>query len=128
MNSDADRLWNELAPKYRRYKGLCRMTPEEAESAYNDSPEEPISDEKIWSIVDSVTSDTIPNWQPPMEWTPDDDMADIREDMAALYREQGEETPETTEAENTLREQLLNDDTEDEDAVDGGTTPPTEGR
>jgi hypothetical protein len=128
MNSDADRLWNELAPKYRRNKGLCRMTPEEAETAFNAAPEVPISDQQLRRMIDAATSESSPEWQPPTEWTPEEELIDVGEEMAALHREQGEETPETIEIEKQLREQLLSDDTEDEDGMDGGTAPPTEGR
>lgn len=38
MTSDADRFWNDIAPKYRALRGLCPMTPEEADAEFDNAP------------------------------------------------------------------------------------------
>jgi hypothetical protein len=56
MSHDAEKRAEEMLNKLRKLKGLCPMTPEEADAAYDAAPEVPLSQDKIRSIVDSVTS------------------------------------------------------------------------
>lgn len=129
MTSDADSFWDEIAPKYRKIKGYCPMTPEEADAAYDAAPEIPMSPEEIERIVDAVVTGEPPDFDPKVpEWSPEAELADVEEDMLAVFREEGEADPETDAKEEELRKRMLNDETTDEqDGLDGGAAPPGDG-
>lgn len=112
MSSDADRFWEDLAGKLRKKKGLCPLTPEEAEKAYDEAPEVPLSPELIESMVEAITSGEALSWEPTpdAEWNDDYAFSDVDEQALALHRNQGEETPDTNQAEENLEQELLNDD------------------
>lgn len=121
MSSDADRLWDELAPKFRRRKDLCPMTPEEGEEAFKTAPKAPMSKEQIRAIVQNVVNRTPPAMDPlEPEWCEEEDFEEIDAELQLLYRNEGQPDPESEEAERELREQMLNDD---EDGMEG--TPKT---
>ncbi len=129
MNSDADRLWKELAAKFRHRNGLTPMTPDEADAAYDNSPAIPLSTDQIRSIVESATSDEPLTWEPPtVDWQGNAEADEVEDELLALYREQGEADPESDEAENELRRKMLSDDSENKDGVDGDETHPGRGR
>ncbi len=54
----SDELWNEVAPKLRKLKGLCPLTPEEAQKAYDEAEPVPMSEERIQEIVDYAVGRT----------------------------------------------------------------------
>lgn len=126
MNSEADRFWKDIAPKYRAHHGLCPMTPEEADAGFDDAPAIPISDSEIKAMVDAATSGSLPAWTPDLvRWQPDAYTQYVREDMLAMFREEGEASEETDAIEEELRKRMLNDERpEEQDGLDGGTTPP----
>lgn len=115
MNSEADRFWDEIVPKYRKLKGLCPMTPQEADAAFDGAPEIPISDDDVQRIVDGVVHDQPPDWQPDSaEWSPDGNLESVDEDMLAVFREEGESDPDTDVKEAELRKRILSDEAPDE--------------
>jgi hypothetical protein len=118
MSSDADRFWEDLAGKLRKRKGLCPLTPEEAEQAYAEAPEVPLSPDLIESMVESIVSgEAPPSWEPVSDEDGDDDpiFAEIEEEALALFRNQGDMDPNTEQAEKSLEEELLNDDASEDD-------------
>ena len=56
MISDDDKFWHDVAGKLRKAKGLCPPSPDEADAAFDEAKEIPLSDDQIKSIVESVTS------------------------------------------------------------------------
>lgn len=126
MTSEADRFWNDIAPKYRTLRGLCPMTPEEADAEYDNTPAIPLSESEIQTLVDAATSGQPPSWEPEVkEWTPDSDVESVEEEMLTMYREEGETDAETDVIEEELRKRMLSDEpAEEQDGLDGGTTPP----
>ncbi|MCC7336728.1 MAG: hypothetical protein IT422_16680 [Pirellulaceae bacterium] len=126
MNSEADRFWNDMAPKYRAHRGLCPMTPEEADAEYDGATAIPISDSDIKAIVDAATSGNLPAWTPDQEhWQSDLDTQTVEEEMLVMFREEGETSEETDAIEEELRKRMLNDERpEEQDGLDGGTPPP----
>src|SRR5262249_24541053 len=70
MNSDADNFWDGVAGKLRKAKKFCPLSPEEAEAAFDESPEIPTSEAEIEAIVESVVSGEPASWEPlgPQEW------------------------------------------------------------
>jgi len=53
--NDIENSWQENSDKLRRFKGLCPLTPEEAEQDLKKIPKEDISEYEINSIVESIT-------------------------------------------------------------------------
>lgn len=129
MNSDADEFWEEIAPIYRTYRKLCPMTTDEAEAAFDDAPEIPMTAEEIAGIVEKVVAGTPPDWQPdPEEWSPDRKLDRVQDDMLAVYREEGEPDPDTDAKEDDLRKRMLSDEqTDQQDGVDGGAASSGDG-
>ena len=120
MSSDADRFWEDLAGALRKKKGLCPLTPEEAEKAYDEAPEIPLSPDLIESMVESIVAGaSLSSWEPHSDEVWDDDPAfdEIEEEALALYRSQGDGDPRVEEAEKALEEELLNDDATEDDEV-----------
>jgi len=116
MISDDDKFWHDVAGKLRKAKGLCPPSPDEADAAFDEAKEIPLSDDQIKSIVESVTSGEMTVWDP----VPDDDWEDspeaaaIGEQTLALHRSQGEDDPVTEQVEKDLEGELLNDGEPDE--------------
>ena len=126
MTSEADRFWDDMAPKYRAFHGLCPMTQEEADSEFERAPAIPISESEIGAMVDAATSGNVPTWIPDVtEWRPDMDTQPVEEEMLAMFREEGEADEETDTIEVELRKRMLSDEgAEEQNGLDGGTTPP----
>jgi hypothetical protein len=116
MSSDADKYWDDIAAKLRSLKGLCPLTPEEAEAEFDAAPEIPLSDEQIRSIVDSVVSDELPSCEPEpeLDWSPEREHEAVGEAVGEMYRNRGEDDPNTEKTEEELRQELLSDDESEE--------------
>lgn len=56
MSRDAEKRADEMTHKLRKLKGLCPMSPEEADAAFDAAPSVPIPPVKVRSIIDSVKS------------------------------------------------------------------------
>lgn len=131
MTSDDDKFWNDVAGKLRKLKGLCPPTPEEAETAFAEAPDMPLSDEQVNLIVKSVTSGTQGSGEavPDGEWCDDPSLDGIDEETMQLFRNKGDQDAETEQIENALEQELLSDEAEeDESGTAGGTTPPGGGQ
>ena len=128
MSHDAEKRAEEMIHKLRKLKGFCPMTPEEADAAYDAAPADPISDDEIDSMINFVTSGGKAPWEPrpDLGWADDMNTSEVEDDALQIHRNKGEDDADTTE-EDKLREEMLSDD-EDEDGVDGGEEPPTDGR
>lgn len=131
MSHDAEKRLGELAAKLRKIEGLCPMTDEEADAAYDAAPEEPLTENDIQSIVESVTSGELASWEPipDLDWIDEVDLENVSDDAYQLHRNKGEDDEESKLAEDELRREMIEDEDEnDEDAEAGGTTPPGAGR
>jgi hypothetical protein len=117
MSSEADKLWEDLAGKLRKKQGFCPLTPEEATAAYNDAPEEQISEERIQEIVESATSRGEEAWTPDQDedWDGDKVPDEAAEGRYQIHRHEGEKTPETDKKEDDLKRKMLGDDDPEED-------------
>jgi len=130
MTSEADRFWNDIAPKYRALRGLCPMTPEEADAEYDNAPAIPMTESEIQSIVDAaISGQALPREPEVKHWAPDSDLEAVEDEMLAMYREEGEPDAETDAIEEELRKRILSDEpAEEQDGLDGGAAPPEQGR
>ena len=132
MSDDADKFWDQVAGKLRKVKGLCPLSPEEAEAAFHAAPEIPLSPGEVDSIVDAVTSGELVSWDP----VPDDDgetdpsFGEVDEQVLQVFRHEGEDDAEADQEEQNLENELLNenDPKEDEDGLAGGAAAPGGGR
>ena len=127
MSYDEKRL-RELMDKLRKVKGLCPLSEEEAEAAYNAAPDEPMTEDEIRSVVETVTSGELASWEPrlDLDWSEEVDLEDVASDAYQLFRNKGEGDAESAAAEEELRREML-DDGDDENGPAGGTTPPATG-
>jgi hypothetical protein len=130
MSSEREKRAERMIHKLRKLKGFCPMTPEEADAAYDAAPSDEITDDEIRSLVEFATSDGKASWEPMLDvdWDEEVSLGGVEQEALQLYRNKGEDDSDTSE-EDSLREELLNDDeAEDKDGVDGGEEPPTDGR
>jgi hypothetical protein len=90
-----------------------------------------MTSDQIRSIVESVTSGELASWEPvpDLNWTNELDLGEVEEDAMQLYRNKGEDD-EASDEEDELRKELLSDgdEPEEQDGMDGGATPPGDGR
>lgn len=115
MSEDPDLLWERLAPKYQRVKGLCPMTPDEAEAAYDSAPNTPLPSRTVSDMVERITGKSLGEGDDePMAWQDAEEVGEL----CAMYRGEGEPDPNTDQVEAELRKQMLDD--EDEDGLSGG--------
>lgn len=120
MKPDADSFWDGVAGKLRKAKKFCPLSPEEAEAAFDEAPEVPLSEVEIELIVESAVSGGPASWEPlaPQDWDADADLEDVAEQARQLHRNKGDEDEDTARAEKDLEEELLrDDDPEEDDAV-----------
>ena len=128
MSPSPEKRMEELFKKLRTLKGFGHMTSKQAEAEFAAATPEDLSDSEIASIVESVMSGELTSWEPSpdLEWADELDLEDVECDALQIYRNKGEDDAEASAAEQDLREELLDDgdDTEEEDGMDGGSTPP----
>ena len=112
MSSDAERVWDLIAGKLRKQKGLCPPTPEEAALAFKKSPAVPLSPERIESIVESVMTGKRPERKPDAEPVCQDETVDqeINDEAFAMCRNEGDGDQEADRVEKELEEKLLTED------------------
>lgn len=121
MTSNADRFWNDMAPKYRALRSLCPMTPGEADAEYDNAPKIPLGESDIRHMVEAATSGNACPWN--RDVTEEGlfmDTQSVEEEMLAMYREEGEVGDVTDIIEEELRKGMLRyDDSEEQDGLDG---------
>ena len=130
MSHDAEKRAEDVIHKLRKLKGFCPMSPEEANAAYEASPADPILEEDVNSMIEFVTSGGDASWEPipDLTWTEKEDISGVQEDTLQLHSNKGDAEGDMTE-EDRLRKEMLNDDeTEDEDGMEGGEESPGDGR
>jgi hypothetical protein len=131
MSQDAEKNTAEMIAKLRKLKGIAPMTPEEADTAYDDAPAEPLSQDRIRSIVESVASGELASWEPlpDLGWTSELNLEEVEEDAMQLYRNKGE-GDEASDVEDELRRELLDDGDESEEShgMDEGAAPSGDGQ
>lgn len=121
MKPDSDKQMNELLNALRKSKGYCPPTPEEAEAAFDDAAEEPLSPDEVSRIVQAATSGESVSWMPvpSLDWLEGMDLDEADCQQLQLHRSKGEEDDEAIANEDDVRKELLDngDDSEEEDGV-----------
>ena len=108
MSPDDDTFWKNVVGKLRKKEGFCPPTPEEAEAAFDEAPSVDLSEERLDSIVEAVTSDG-----KDADWQEDEENAETGEPV--LYRKPGEGDPTAKKNEKELEEEMLTDDPEEDE-------------
>lgn len=118
MSINPDKHADEALRKLRTLKGYSPLTPDEADAEFDAAPADSISQDEINSIVESIVSGEMASWEPvpDLGWTDEFDLDEVESDSLVLHRNEGEGDDEANAAEDSLREELLEDgdDTEDE--------------
>ena len=112
MSSDADKVFDLVANKLRKKKGLCPPTPEEAAEAFKKAKALPLTEEEQESIVNAMLSANVPGRDmeqaEPWRGAPLDQEIDA--ECQAIYRNPGEDDEETKRLEAKIDQELLVDD------------------
>lgn len=90
------------------------MSDEEAEAAFESAPEDPLSEDDIKAITETVVSGELASWDPlpELDWTQEMDLGSVEEEALQLFRNKGEEDANTKEVEDELRRKMMSDDDE----------------
>jgi hypothetical protein len=120
MSTDADKVWDLVANKLRKKKGLCPPTPEEAAEAFKNTKAIPLTDEEMAAIVEKMVSEESPiqTTEPSTLQNRKPLNQEINAECAAMFRNEGEGDEETERLEAELEQELLNDETEGDDGHD----------
>ncbi len=112
MSSDADKVFDLVANKLRKKKGLCPPTPEEAAEAFKKTKAIPISDDEQASIIDAMLSEGTPpsHYQAAEPWASTPLDQEIDAECQAICRNPGEGDEETERLEAQIEQQLLEED------------------
>ena len=124
MSNDPEKRMQELMAKLSKFNGYC-LSPEEADEAYENAPEEPLSKDEVASIIESVTSGELISWEPTPDPKAFDDVSleGLECDTFQLYRNKGDNDKETEAIESELRKELLDDDEIEQNGMAGPATP-----
>jgi len=109
MSSDADKVFDLVADKLRKKKGLCPPTPEEAAEAFKKAKAIPVTEEEHQAIVDAMLSETVPvpETEGPEPWQSAPLDQEIDAECQAICRNPGEGDEETERLEAKIEEELL---------------------
>lgn len=125
MTSQDDKYWNSIVGKLRRAQGMCPLTPEEAEAAFDSAPDMPLSDEQIRRMTEAAMSGAL------LEGGLDDDKPwdeseyeNLPEESLQIFRNEGEPDTDVEGREGELEDKMLNGDESEEDGMEEGTEPP----
>lgn len=125
MSTESDPLRRDLE-RLRRTKGLCPLTPEEADAALAATPDTPLTEAEIERLLSSATAGEAGVAEPLPEraWDPDKEMASIDEDVLQLNRNAGAEDAEVDQlVDEHFRKALGDDGEEDDERGDGQVSP-----
>jgi hypothetical protein len=109
-----DKQLQEWIGKRRKLKGLCPMSDEDADAAFEAAPEDSMREEEIQAVTEAVVSGELASWEPlpELDWTEKMDLHAVEQDALQLFRNKGEDDSETSDAEEKLRQEMLTDDDE----------------
>ena len=129
MTADADPLRKDLE-RLRKLKGLCPLTPEEAEAEFAAAPEEPITPDEVEDLIRRVKSGELDAAEPfpDGQWLDEVEYEDVEEDVLQLNRNAGEEDEATDQLLEELRRKALDDDEQQRDRKGDGPATPLDGR
>ena len=128
MSTQGDPLRKDLA-RLRRLKGLCPLTPEEADAELAATPDTPLGDDEIERLLSSALSGS-PDAQEPVperEWSPEGELEGIDEEVLQLNRNAGDEDAEVDQRVDEHLRKALGDDGEEDDGRGDRPAPPGAG-
>jgi hypothetical protein len=112
MSSDADKVFDLVANKLRRQKGLCPPTPDEAAEAFRKAKAIPLTPEEHDAIVNAMLSEQTPlrDSEKAELWRGAPLDQEIDAECQAIYRNPGADDEETRQLEAKIDQELLEDD------------------
>jgi hypothetical protein len=116
-NARDNKFWNEMADHMRRALHLNPLTNEEAERAYDESPDVPMTEEQIAEFVKTACSSVPhePSYKERISGTINQQIDQEVEESIGLYRNEGEIDPEVEEEMRRQREEALEEDDQEEE-------------
>ncbi len=118
MNDPRDnKFWNEMKDQMRHALRLYPLTNEEAERAYDEAPDVPMTEEQIAEFAKVACSSVPrePSYKERISRTIDQQIDQEVEESIGLYRNEGEIDPEVEEEMRRQREEALEDDDQGEE-------------
>ena len=108
MTRNADKLWDKLAPRLRRFEGID-LTPAELESEADGIEHiDSLSAADIESIVSMVIGDKeVDSSTPQLSWHPEMDITSVEDGILQLNRNRGDHDEHVEEKLNELRRREL---------------------
>lgn len=128
MSTEPDPLKKDLE-RLRRMKGLCPLTPEEADAALAATPDTPLPEDEIERLLLSAASGgaCLEEPVPEQEWDPDRELEEIDEEVLQLNRNAGDEDAEVDQRVDEHFRKAVGDDGEEDDERGDGQAPPGAG-
>ena len=111
MSSDADKVFDLVANKLRKKKGLCPPTPEEAAEAFRKAKAIPLTQEEQDAIVQAMLSEEWPARRTEEDiWQNQPVDTEIDAESRALCRNAGDGDEESDRLEAQMDKELLEED------------------
>jgi len=122
MNPDAEKFWQEVAPRLRRHLQLMPPTLREAEAEYAAAPEVPISEDDVKAALAFAKTGrrSRPPAPPQEQWVDDQEMEAVQDEMELVLNRNAGECDERAKA---LLEELREKALEEEGQRDGDEEP-----
>lgn len=118
MNDPRDKkFWDEMKDQMRHALHLHPLTNEEAERAYDEAPDAPMTEERIAEFVKMASSSVPrePSYEERIGGTINQQIDQEVEEAIGLYRNEGEIDPEVEEEMRRQREEALEEDDQEEE-------------
>lgn len=116
MSTEPDPLRKDLE-RLRRLKGLCPLTPEEADAEFAAIPDTPLAEDEIERLISAALSGVVDAKEPvpEQEWSPEGELDGIDKGMLQLNRNVGDEDAEVDQRVDEHLRKALGDDAEEDD-------------
>ncbi len=115
MSSGADKVFDLVASKLRKKKGLCPPTPEEAADAFKKAKAIPLTKEEHDAIVEAMLSEesraSVLERAEPLRSAPVDQEIDA--ESHSMCRKPGDSDQETDRLESQMEQELFEDDNDE---------------
>lgn len=128
MSTQGDPLRKDLE-RLRRLKGLCPLTPEEADAELAATPDTPLAEDEIERLLSSALTGSLDAEEPvpEQEWSPEGELGGIDEEVLQLNRNAGDEDAEVDQRVDEHLRKALGDNGEEDDGRGGRQAPPGTG-
>jgi hypothetical protein len=124
MNRDAEMFWKSIAPGIRKARGMSILSADEAEKWMATNEGDELSEGEVRDILQAALGGERPCSEfERNEWSGDFACEDVAEEFLVLNRNAGEEDQAVQEELDELRKELLEDNGDEKDELEGGKKP-----